>query len=55
MLTIIHPAIIEKIKREREERERRDAEDRRIPLYVPLPEYRREPEPKREIEYEIEF
>jgi len=51
-MTIIHPAIIERIKRERE---RRDAEDRRIPLYVPLPEYRREPPPTREVEYEIEF
>jgi hypothetical protein len=43
---VIHPPIIDKIKRERLERE---FEDRRIPLYVPIPRYD-PPPPKRDDE-----
>jgi hypothetical protein len=51
---MIHPAIIEKLKRERLERE---FEDRRIPLYVPLPIPReRPPKPDNgEVNFEIKF
>ena len=44
---MIHPAIIDKINRERRERE---YEDHRIPLYVPLPIPRPPAPPKKDDE-----
>lgn len=52
---MIHPAIIDKLRKERERKEREAEEGRRLPLYLPeLPPERRKPEP-RETEYVIEF
>src|SRR5215475_8371864 len=52
LLDAIHPAIIDKIKRERE----REFEDRRLPLYLPVPEApKREIEKEPEVTYEINF
>jgi hypothetical protein len=39
---VIHPVVIEKLKREKLERE---YEERRIPLYVPIPRYEPPPPP----------
>lgn len=44
--------IIDQIERERE---RREYEDRRIPLYLPIPRHDERPKPNGEVNFEIKF